>query len=519
SAESGGIYGDTLSDEDKLTQIKAVKGCLAAGIPLNAMDNPIFRAFLSHCKADLPHRAHLAKYVPFILAEERKTLQDDIGNRPYAICFDATPWLAECFGLGVRFIDSSGKPVQRVLHLSMLKKSMTGADIAGEVNRIVTHQFRLDPNNCRAVIGDSCAANRLAIDSLLLVFRFAVVIPCFSHTFNNIGKQLVCDEIDVFLGKLHTLLSHSAFAKDLFRKEVGVRPPETPGRRWGSSFERDEVIAVNWPGVGKFVEKYESQDDTKSKAVKFMRDDLAKLRDDGKAQSLVFQLQLALTVDVGRIITSATIFLEGDMPLVLRNKLELPDHGIFTEDVPLPNVAALVAKEIAQGNDMGATADLIQSERQDMLDALRRYAHERIGSHSEAKLAETMKLFKAAKLTDFTYMKTHKYSNDKIRSLSLFPFVDDDMMDGLLKEKNDFYVAATDTDTDYDNMTFWSDNKRILPTWHELVLGIVLLQPSSAFMERVFSILRCCFSERQESVYSDRICASALLKYNRGKGK
>ncbi|CAB1099222.1 unnamed protein product [Ectocarpus sp. CCAP 1310/34] len=109
SEESGGMYGDALSDEAKLTQIKAVKGCLAAGIPLNAMDNPIFRSFLSHCNVDLPHRAHLAKYVPFILAEERKKLQDEIGNRPYAICFDATPWLAECFGLGVRFIDSSGK--------------------------------------------------------------------------------------------------------------------------------------------------------------------------------------------------------------------------------------------------------------------------------------------------------------------------------------------------------------------------------------------------------------------------
>ena len=36
-------------------------------------------------------------------------------------------------------------------------------------------------------------------------------------------------------------------------------------------------------------------------------------------------------------------------------------------------------------------------------------------------------------------------------------------------------------------------------------------------MERVFSILRCCFDERQQSVYSDRICASALLKYNRGR--
>lgn len=36
----------------------------------------------------------------------------------------------------------------------------------------------------------------------------------------------------------------------------------------------------------------------------------------------------------------------------VRNKLELPEDGIFSEDVPLPNVAALVAKEVGQGDDM-----------------------------------------------------------------------------------------------------------------------------------------------------------------------
>ena len=46
---------------------------------------------------------------------------------------------------------------------------------------------------------------------------------------------------------------------------------------------------------------------------------------------------------------------------------------------------------------------------------------------------------------------------------------------------------------------------------------IALIQPSSAFMERVFSILRACLDERQETCYSDRITASALLRYNRGR--
>ena len=40
------------------------------------------------------------------------------------------------------------------------------------------------------------------------------------------------------------------------------------------------------------------------------------------------------------------------------------------------------------------------------------------------------------------------------------------------------------------------------------------MQPSSAFMERVFSILRACMDERQDSSYSDRIavsCSQLLL--------
>ena len=58
-----------------------------------------------------------------------------------------------------------------------------------------------------------------------------------------------------------------------------------------------------------------------------------------------------------------------------------------------------------------------------------------------------------------------------------------------------------------------------LPRWYNVAKDIALMQPSSAFMERVFSILRACMGEMQESSYSNHIAASALLKYNRGRGK
>lgn len=156
---------------------------------------------------------------------------------------------------------------------------------------------------------------------------------------------------------------------------------------------------------------------------------------------------------------------------------------------------------------------------QEDLEPLRTYAHERIGRHLQARDAPALALFRAAKLTDYTYMKTHKYSDADVRTMLLFPFVDESMVMGLLWEKEDFFMFATDTDNHYGYLAFWDLYKKKLPVWHALVMDIVLVQPSPAFMERVFSILRACFDKRQEQVYSDRICASALLKYNRGRDR
>ena len=50
-----------------------------------------------------------------------------------------------------------------------------------------------------------------------------------------------------------------------------------------------------------------------------------------------------------------------------------------------------------------------------------------------------------------------------------------------------------------------------------MVSDIVVLQPSSAFRERLFSVLPSCTNERQESALSNRIAAAVLTKYSRGK--
>ena len=80
-------------------------------------------------------------------------------------------------------------------------------------------------------------------------------------------------------------------------------------------------------------------------------------------------------------------------------------------------------------------------------------------------------------------------------------------------------MAANDTDSDYDYMLFWANNKQTIPTWFTVVSYVFLWQPSSAFMERVFSIVRCCSSERQEQAYGDRICGLVMLMYHRARDR
>ena len=155
--------------------------------------------------------------------------------------------------------------------------------------------------------------------------------------------------------------------------------------------------------------------------------------------------------------------------------------------------------------------------RQDMT-AVQMYAWERIGDHPSAEQRENIAIFQAARLLNFCYVKQHQLSTTDINLLlGPFPFITEEVISNLVGEKDEYYLAASVVDTDYDLWSFWRDNKTKLPHWYKVAKDIALIQPSSAFMERVFSILRSCMDQRQESSFSDRIGAAALLKYNRGR--
>ena len=77
------------------------------------------------------------------------------------------------------------------------------------------------------------------------------------------------------------------------------------------------------------------------------------------------------------------------------------------------------------------------------------------------------------------------------------------------------YIALADgVSMEVERTTWWKTHERELPKWSNACKLALLVQPSSAAAERVFSILSNCFRDQQMRSLEDYIETSVILQYN-----
>lgn len=77
-----------------------------------------------------------------------------------------------------------------------------------------------------------------------------------------------------------------------------------------------------------------------------------------------------------------------------------------------------------------------------------------------------------------------------VDSLHVFPFLNqDDLLAGLKQELPAYIARCSDVSSDIAVEEWWKKNSRSLPMWSKAARLVLLLQPSSAAAERVFSLL------------------------------
>ena len=102
-----------------------------------------------------------------------------------------------------------------------------------------------------------------------------------------------------------------------------------------------------------------------------------------------------------------------------------------------------------------------------------------------------------------------------VDALSVFPFLNDSNTMNNLKGELPSYVAkASDVSTEFDVLEWWKRNSDGLSHWSLAARKVLVVQPSPAAAERVFSILSNSFTDQQQHSLEDYVETSVMLQYN-----
>ncbi len=122
--------------------------------------------------------------------------------------------------------------------------------------------------------------------------------------------------------------------------------------------------------------------------------------------------------------------------------------------------------------------------------------------------------FKAMRYFSPTRIQELQPIASDIDSLSAIPFFNDTGVITGLKEELPAYLARANGVNLPDICEWWKNDKTALPNWSDAAKKSLLVQPSSAASERVFSILNNTFGPKQNNTLEDYIESCIMLQYN-----
>ena len=488
--------GEQLPLSTRVHRIKVVRAMLKAGVPLGKID--LFRHLLEENAYSLTSSTHLRQLIPFILQEELTRIRKEIFQQPLSIIFDGTTHICEAFVIVLRYLTPHWELKQCVGRLKLLAKSMTGDDVAQQIIVVLSTELGITPHCVVAAMRDRASVNNVAMRTIKVLYNQLIDIGCFSHTIDHVGDRMNTPLLNDFSKAWIGMFSRSPKLRLLWRTQTEWSVPSYSTTRWWSRFEVIEQILTAFSDVQTFL----GNDDlppASSAKLQAILNDPAKLRK--------LKVELAITVDAMRPFVNVTYKLEGDgaISLIVYEQLSMLYASISTQHYP--NVVA-VAREEAAGN----------ASHEQQLTAYARSCVQPAYSYFKSKFDNDLKhavaCFKAARYFSPSKCSELKPGVADIDSLRLFPFLDSQpVIDGLKAELPMYLAAVEDVSTEIDPVSWWKCHSVELPKWAGAFKYIILVQPSSAAAERVFSILQR-FTAQQESSLEDYVELSVMLQYN-----
>ena len=235
---------------------------------------------------------------------------------------------------------------------------------------------------------------------------------------------------------------------------------------------------------------------------------LAILQDPTKSAYL--KVELAAIVDAGKQLVQATYNLEGDGPLILHCYEQIEATFNMIQIQHFPNTDAVIRQLPVVSPSRTA-----QQWKAYTLGCVQP-GFDYFSTRFRGQLSTTLAAFKAARLFLPQKIGNMQPLASEVDSLQILPFLRNMALLTSMKSELPMYLSrASDVALNVDPLSWWKQQSSALPNWATAVCLVLLIQPSSAAAERVFSILSSSFGDRQDCSLQDYVESSLMLQYNR----
>lgn len=287
--------GESLPGEQRIYRVKVLSTFLKAGVALNKLD--VFRDLLEENGLRLAGRRPMSDLIPFVLAEEKKRLREEIGDRAVSVIFDGTSRIGEALVVVLRFIDEDWSPQQRLVRLQLLAKSMCGEEIARELITILSTELSISSRKLLAAMRDRASTNNVAMQTIKIVYPSLLDIGCYSHTIDLAGERFVTPVLEEFSKSWIGMFAHSPRARLLWREKTGRSMATFSETRWWSRWEIYKQILLYFGDILPFLQENDLSPSYRKKALAIFEDN---------QKNVLLQIELAVVVDAGEPFVKAT---------------------------------------------------------------------------------------------------------------------------------------------------------------------------------------------------------------------
>ena len=335
----------------------------------------------------LTDSSHLATYTPYILVEEDKRLQTELASTSaLSIVFDGSNHLGEAIAIVARFVDSEWSLQQRLIRLHVVTRSLNGEQLEGELIQCISVSFQNPAMKLVAAMRDGAAVNGAALRSISnTMFPKLCDVICASHSpLDNVGRHFDTPLLDDFSQWWIELFSRSPAARVAWKSKTGVAIKLCSNTRWWSPWEVLDQLLGCFADVKAFLRNLDV-------APAYCKN-LLSIFDD-QERLIQLKMQLAVTIDAGRVFVSKTYLLEGDGDIIVDAYNHLQEVANAAVDICYPNAKAVAS--LLSGSQEEAQR-LLHNAKQYAAPALRYF--QRRFNHQEDDINQIISTYKALRV-------------------------------------------------------------------------------------------------------------------------